>query len=680
MNSKKTKTIIVVAILFFGMKISAAHAEDGLVAHWDFHEGSGVVLHDVSGNGNDGTIQGSIWESGPSGGSSLSFDGSNDYVEIPDSSSLDLSSSRSFAISTWAYVEDNSAQPGSVFDYLISKSGLSLHWRNDQKKLVFTVSYTEDGTTYKGGTTCDYALPTSQWSRIAMTLSPTRYIRLYVDGNIVCTGYIPRGSTFLTDSGRLVLGGLSPTDTTGKFFKGRLSGLKMYNRQLSDDEIRIDAGKESFKQKLKNLIFWTGNAHYQGMTYSELDKLDNSPFDVVTMPLFSGDTFRTADISSFQANIDAINRQTKEIWPKIWMSRLAGYCDESYDTTFSCGCKYTQPTNPISEFDKYIAGNSYYALDAGDQALEDFLKMYSLGLNLSKSTGASGISVDPETYGQDCAYSVGYIGSKKGISKDEVISKLSNIGSRMADITNDILPNAKILFAFSKLDNTNLSYANIIKGMLQRASEKGYTFTIIDGGEQVHYYHPSLFSLDYQLAERDKAVASYLSQYPNYELGATHSLALSTGYTSSDYVYPIEVYTLEDFRPLIKRLFDNYEYVWIYDWDRYNDFIPSSDQAKFPTSDMVQYRTLMQSMFCGNDVCDSSRGETEASCAVDCSAGTFSAGDLNQDYKINSTDLDILKSDFLKLAAALTNSRSDINSDGQCTVRDLGILMSNFGK
>jgi hypothetical protein len=54
--------------------------------------------------------------------------------------------------------------------------------------------------------------------------------------------------------------------------------------------------------------------------------------------------------------------------------------------------------------------------------------------------------------------------------------------------------------------------------------------------------------------------------------------------------------------------------------------------------------------------------------------------DLNEDGAINVSDLDILKTDFLKFTPNLSNARSDINCDGQCTARDLGILMSNFGK
>lgn len=59
-------------------------------------------------------------------------------------------------------------------------------------------------------------------------------------------------------------------------------------------------------------------------------------------------------------------------------------------------------------------------------------------------------------------------------------------------------------------------------------------------------------------------------------------------------------------------------------------------------------------------------------------APTYSKEDLNQDTKVDLSDFNILKADFLKLTASLSNSRSDIDQNGQCTVKDAGILMSGW--
>lgn len=67
-----------------------------LVGYWPFEEGSGTVVSDVTSNNNDGTVYNATWVKGKVG-LALHFDGSGDYVEIPDSSSLDISDQMTIA-------------------------------------------------------------------------------------------------------------------------------------------------------------------------------------------------------------------------------------------------------------------------------------------------------------------------------------------------------------------------------------------------------------------------------------------------------------------------------------------------------------------------------------------------------------------------------------------------------
>ncbi|MHC4583055.1 MAG: LamG domain-containing protein [Planctomycetota bacterium] len=61
----------------------AGNASSDLVVHWTLDEGSGSVANDLSGNGNDGTLNGEpTWATGKTGGA-LEFDGADDYVEVP---------------------------------------------------------------------------------------------------------------------------------------------------------------------------------------------------------------------------------------------------------------------------------------------------------------------------------------------------------------------------------------------------------------------------------------------------------------------------------------------------------------------------------------------------------------------------------------------------------------------
>ena len=66
-------------------------ADPALVAAYAFDEASGTTVTDTSGRANTGTITGATRMAGHSG-SALSFNGTNNSVSVPDSSSLDLTS------------------------------------------------------------------------------------------------------------------------------------------------------------------------------------------------------------------------------------------------------------------------------------------------------------------------------------------------------------------------------------------------------------------------------------------------------------------------------------------------------------------------------------------------------------------------------------------------------------
>ena len=70
----------------------------GLVAAYTFDEGAGTSVADGSGNGNVGTVTGASWTRGRYG-HALNFDGADDTVRVPPSTSLDLGSE--LTLSAW---------------------------------------------------------------------------------------------------------------------------------------------------------------------------------------------------------------------------------------------------------------------------------------------------------------------------------------------------------------------------------------------------------------------------------------------------------------------------------------------------------------------------------------------------------------------------------------------------
>jgi hypothetical protein len=73
-------------LLLFGLQLlplTALHAapEPALVGHWSFAEGSGEVLHDKSGNKNDGVVHGASWVR-VGDGFGLQFGANNSFVDF----------------------------------------------------------------------------------------------------------------------------------------------------------------------------------------------------------------------------------------------------------------------------------------------------------------------------------------------------------------------------------------------------------------------------------------------------------------------------------------------------------------------------------------------------------------------------------------------------------------------
>ena len=78
---------------------------------WLLDEGKGDVAGDLSGNGNDGTLEGPKWVKGQVG-TALSLNGSSDRVVIPDADSLDLQ--EAWTITAWVYVNKSENAYGHI--------------------------------------------------------------------------------------------------------------------------------------------------------------------------------------------------------------------------------------------------------------------------------------------------------------------------------------------------------------------------------------------------------------------------------------------------------------------------------------------------------------------------------------------------------------------------------------
>src|SRR5204863_5872090 len=116
----------------------------GLVAAYNFNEGSGTTVNDASGHGITGIIQGATWTNGGRYGSALSFDGSSSYVDLGNPALLQITGS--MTLSAWVKAAANPPDDGQIVAKSDSTSGWQLKTSPDTGPHTF-------GVAVSGGTT-----------------------------------------------------------------------------------------------------------------------------------------------------------------------------------------------------------------------------------------------------------------------------------------------------------------------------------------------------------------------------------------------------------------------------------------------------------------------------------------------------------------------------------------------
>jgi glucose/arabinose dehydrogenase/chitodextrinase len=201
-------------------------AAPGLVAAWGMNEGSGSGVADASGNGNNGSVSGAVWAAGRYG-QALRFDGVNDVLVIPDSSSLDLTTALTFE--AWVYPTATLSSWKAILQKEVDAYFLNASTNNNRLGVGGTFS----------GVCCTVlrgpsGLTPNQWTHVAATYDGA-WLRLYVNGVQVASR--TRSGSLEVNALPLRIGG---STYPGEFFPGLIDEVRIYNRALSAAEISQD--------------------------------------------------------------------------------------------------------------------------------------------------------------------------------------------------------------------------------------------------------------------------------------------------------------------------------------------------------------------------------------------------------------------------------------------------------
>src|SRR5258705_1312757 len=98
---KRLLRLLVGILLLVAAAPTMSQAQSGLVAAWNFNEGTGTTVADASGNNNTGTISGATWSTLGRYGNALSFNGVNNLLVVNSSASLNVTTA--MTLSAWGY-------------------------------------------------------------------------------------------------------------------------------------------------------------------------------------------------------------------------------------------------------------------------------------------------------------------------------------------------------------------------------------------------------------------------------------------------------------------------------------------------------------------------------------------------------------------------------------------------
>jgi hypothetical protein len=184
------------------------------------YSGTGTSWGDLSGNANTGTLTNGPTFSGGNGGS-IVFDGTNDYINIPNNSSFNVTDN--ISVEMWVRIE--TTQSNNLGFLIKYANGYLFYVINGKFRFD---SRNGDGTYYITiGTT---NIQDGVWKYLVGQKSGLSYI-IYVNG-------VLEGSTTANSVGNIASNvdlRLGTDDST--YLNGRIGTFKIYNRVLSASEI-----------------------------------------------------------------------------------------------------------------------------------------------------------------------------------------------------------------------------------------------------------------------------------------------------------------------------------------------------------------------------------------------------------------------------------------------------------
>lgn len=213
---------------------------DGMVSYWKFEEGSGAAAEDSVGT-NPGAVIGPAWTAGQVGGA-LSFDGVDDYVEVPHAPTL-RPKNHTLSVTLWMNASPVSGSP----DITVVRKGIGCNdpgWLIDWSDQLATGSgpvtfAASDGWTWSWGMASNHDIIQGSWYFIAAVADGTT-AKLYVNGTLSAQSGINTSVDIETDTPVSIGANAGSCGEYHNFFSGLIDELAIYDRAMGVEEIHAN--------------------------------------------------------------------------------------------------------------------------------------------------------------------------------------------------------------------------------------------------------------------------------------------------------------------------------------------------------------------------------------------------------------------------------------------------------
>ena len=199
-----------------------------LVAWWPMQEGAGETLFDVSPNRNNGVLtnmnQSTDWLVSSRGGKSLDFDGHFERIDVAGITSLTLP----FSVSMW-FKLNSTASAQRLFSLNAGGTGANVYSLYTQDTAIYCQHYDTNNATASA------SISANQWYHVVAVFVSNSERSIYIDGEFKDTDTQSQ-SALTTDN--FNLGVLYWSTGYIQTLNGNMSDVRVYDRQLSDSEIR----------------------------------------------------------------------------------------------------------------------------------------------------------------------------------------------------------------------------------------------------------------------------------------------------------------------------------------------------------------------------------------------------------------------------------------------------------